>query len=77
LQSYPQLQNLTGANSSSVTLSPDKTQLYVTNGNLNSVAVVQLTGADKGHQIVGLIPESLSTTQVAVRRQQQAPLKNC
>jgi len=56
LLSYPQLQNLTGANSNSVTLSPDETQLYVTNGNLNSVAVVQLTGADKGDQVVGLIP---------------------
>jgi hypothetical protein len=56
LQSYPQLQNLTGANSNSVTLSPDESQLYVTNGNLNAVAVVQLTGADKGDQIVGLIP---------------------
>jgi hypothetical protein len=28
----------------------------VTNGNLNAVAVVQLTGADKGDQVVGLIP---------------------
>ena len=56
LQMYPQLQSLTGANSNSVTLSPDGTQLYVTNGNLNAVAVVQLTGMDKGDQIVGLIP---------------------
>jgi hypothetical protein len=28
----------------------------VTNGNLNAVAVVQLTGADKGDQVAGLIP---------------------
>ena len=28
----------------------------MTNGNLNAVAVVQLTGADKGDQVVGLIP---------------------
>jgi DNA-binding beta-propeller fold protein YncE len=46
----------TGANTNSVTLSPDESQLYVTNGNLNAVAVVQLTGADKGDQVVGLIP---------------------
>jgi len=56
LSSYPQLQNRTGANSNSVTLSPDETQLYVTNGNLNSIAVVQLTGMDKGDQVIGLIP---------------------
>jgi DNA-binding beta-propeller fold protein YncE len=46
----------TGANSNSVALSPDESQLYVTNGNLNAVAVVQLSGADKGDQVVGLIP---------------------
>jgi DNA-binding beta-propeller fold protein YncE len=56
LQSYPQIQKLTGANTNSVTLSPDESQLYVTNGNLNAVAVVQLTGADKGDQVAGLIP---------------------
>ncbi len=49
-------QNLTGANTNSVTLTPDGTQLYVTNGNLNSIAVVALTGTDKNDQVVGLIP---------------------
>ena len=53
---YPLVQRQTGANTNSVTLSPDESQLYVTNGNLNAVAVVQLTGADKGDQVVGLIP---------------------
>ena len=56
LQSYRQIRNRTGANPNSVTLSPNENQLYVTNGNLNAVAVVQLTGADKGDQVVGLIP---------------------
>jgi DNA-binding beta-propeller fold protein YncE len=47
---------MTGANTNSVTLTPDGTQLYVTNGNLNSIAVVALTGTDKNDQAVGLIP---------------------
>jgi len=46
----------TGANSNSVTLSPDEKQLYVTNGNLNCVAVVNLNDAKTNGQIVGLIP---------------------
>ena len=45
-----------GANTNSVTLSPDEKQLYVTNGNLNSVAVVQLGESNSGSRIVGLIP---------------------
>jgi DNA-binding beta-propeller fold protein YncE len=47
---------MTGANTNSVTLTPDGTQLYVTLGNLNSIAVVALTGTDKNDQVVGLIP---------------------
>jgi DNA-binding beta-propeller fold protein YncE len=50
------LASYTGANTNSVTLSPDETELYVTNGNLNSVAVVSLTGTDKNDKVVGLIP---------------------
>ena len=50
------LVNYTGANTNSVTLSPDETQLYVTNGNLNSVAVVALTGTDQNDHLAGLIP---------------------
>ena len=40
-----ELAQYTGANTNSVTLSPDETRLYVTNGNLNNVAVVALTGS--------------------------------
>jgi hypothetical protein len=47
---------LTGANTNSVTLTPDGTQLWVTNGNLNSVAIVALGGTDQNDQVVGLIP---------------------
>ena len=50
------LAQYTGANSNSVTLSPDETQLYVTNGNLNCIAVVALSGTNSGDQVVGLIP---------------------
>jgi len=56
LAAYPPLSNYRGANTNSVTLSPDESQLYVTNGNLNAVAVVQLAGADKNDQVAGLIP---------------------
>lgn len=45
-----------GANPNSVTLSPDERQLYVTNGNLNCVAVVELDGTNRGDRVVGLIP---------------------
>jgi DNA-binding beta-propeller fold protein YncE len=50
------LANYTGANPNSVTLSPDETELYVTHGNLNAVAVVALGGANKGDAVIGLIP---------------------
>ena len=50
------LAQYTGANPNSVTLSPDEKQLYVTNGNLNCIAVVALGGTNSGDQVVGLIP---------------------
>jgi DNA-binding beta-propeller fold protein YncE len=45
-----------GSNTNSLTLSPDEKTLYVTNGNLNDVAVVQLTGTNSGDHVTGLIP---------------------
>lgn len=45
-----------GANPNSVTLSPDEAQLYVTDGNLNCVAVIALGGTNSNDQVVGLIP---------------------
>jgi DNA-binding beta-propeller fold protein YncE len=56
LNSYPLIQKQRGADTNSVTLSPDEKQLYVTNGNMNAIAVVQLTGTDKNDQTIGLIP---------------------
>ena len=43
-----------GTNTNSVTLSRDGLRLYVTNGNTNAVAVVQLNG--QFSEVVGLIP---------------------
>ena len=45
-----------GANPNSVALSPDETQLYVTNGNLNCISVVALGGTNSNDRVVGLIP---------------------
>lgn len=50
------LTQYTGANTNSVTLSPDETQLFVTNGNLNDIAVVPLSPTHTGDHVTGLIP---------------------
>ncbi|MGD0415887.1 MAG: putative Ig domain-containing protein [Terriglobales bacterium] len=56
LQSFS-LTQYTGANTNSVTLAePLENYLYVTNGNLNNIAVVKLGGSNSGDQVVGLIP---------------------
>ena len=56
MQSFS-LTQFTGANTNSVTLAePLENYLYVTNGNLNNVAVVALGGTNSGDQVAGLIP---------------------
>jgi YVTN family beta-propeller protein len=45
-----------GNNTNSVTLSRDEKLLYVTNGWMNDVAVVQLSSIPKESQVIGLIP---------------------
>jgi DNA-binding beta-propeller fold protein YncE len=60
------LTQYTGANTNSVTLSPDETQLYVTNGNLNNIAVVNLTGTHHGDQVAGLIPTGWYPNSVSI-----------
>lgn len=45
-----------GHNTNSVTLSPDEKTLYVTNGNVNNVAVVDLNNASGTPVVLGLIP---------------------
>jgi len=56
----------TGSNTNSLALSPDETKLYVTNGNLNDVAVVQLTGSNSGDRIVGVIPTGWYPNAVSI-----------
>ena len=52
----PSVATLKGNNTNSVTLSPDQTTLYVTNGNTNNVAVVHLSAATGQSRVEGLIP---------------------
>ena len=63
----PTLADYTGANPNSVTLSPDEKHLYVTNGNLNCVAVVELDPATGGGQVVGLIPTGWYPNSLVVK----------
>jgi hypothetical protein len=65
LEAYPVVRKYTGANTNSVVLAPGETQLWVTNGNLNAVAVVQLTGTDRGDQVIGLVPTGWYPTSVS------------
>jgi DNA-binding beta-propeller fold protein YncE len=48
--------NLKGNDTNSVTLSRDEKFLYVTNGWMNDVAVVQLSPSPKQSRVIGLIP---------------------
>ncbi len=47
---------LKGNNTNSVTLTPDESRLYVTNGNTNDIAVVRLSGSIGQSRVEGLIP---------------------
>lgn len=60
------LARLKGANPNSVALSPDQTQLFVTNGNLNCVAVIALGGTNTGDHVIGLIPTGWYPNSVSV-----------
>ena len=50
------LQQYKGANPNSLALSPDGTELFVTDGNLNCVSVIALGGTQTGDHVIGLIP---------------------
>lgn len=52
----PRLTGYTGANPNSATLSPDEKQLWVTNGNLNCISVIELGVPPAKSRILGLIP---------------------
>jgi len=58
----------TGANTNSLALSPDGNTLYVTEGNLNAIAVVPLNGTNSGDQVGGLIPTGWYPNSVSVSR---------
>lgn len=58
------LSTLKGNDTNSVTLTPDGTKLYVTNGWMNDVAVVRLTGPAP-HSVIGLIPTGWYPTSVS------------
>ncbi|WP_198419377.1 beta-propeller fold lactonase family protein [Geomonas terrae] len=60
------LAELRGANPNSVTLSPDEKRLFVTNGNLNSVAVVDLNDTRASGAVVGLIPTGWYPNSVSI-----------
>jgi DNA-binding beta-propeller fold protein YncE len=60
------LTQFTGANTNSVTLSRDEKTLYVTNGNLNNIAVVALTGTNHGDQVIGLIPTGWYPNSISI-----------
>lgn len=60
-----ELANYTGVNANSVTLSPDETQLYVTMGNLNAIAVIALDGKNSSDRAVALIPTGWYPTSVS------------
>jgi DNA-binding beta-propeller fold protein YncE len=49
-------QGYKGANPNSVALSPDETELYVTDGNLNCISVIELSANYGNDRVVGLIP---------------------
>jgi YVTN family beta-propeller protein len=63
------LAQYTGANPNSVTLSRDEKQLYVTNGNLNCIAVVALSGTNSGDKVIGLIPTGWYPNSVSFSNQ--------
>jgi len=64
------LGQLKGNNTNSVALTPDGNYLYVTNGNMNDVAVIDLKAlsvgpAATGSQVIGLIPTGWYPNSVA------------
>ena len=61
-------EKLKGNNTNSITLSPDESQLYVTNGNTNNVAVVQLSSASGQSRVIGLIPTGWYPNSVSFGR---------
>jgi DNA-binding beta-propeller fold protein YncE len=58
--------SLSGNNTNSVTLSPDQTTLYVTNGNTNNIAVVSVAQLGGANPVLGLIPTGMYPNSVSI-----------
>ncbi len=58
--------DLSGNNTNSVTVSDDGRTLYVTNGNTNNVAVVDVSRLHSGDPVEGLIPTGMYPNSVAL-----------
>jgi hypothetical protein len=59
------LKGYKGANANSATLSPDETQLWVTDGNLNCISVIALSEPPGTSKVVGLVPTGWYPNSVA------------
>ncbi len=57
---------LSGNNTTSVTVSPDQSTLYVTNGNTNNLAVVSVAQLNGSNPVLGLIPTGMYPNSVVV-----------
>ncbi len=57
---------LSGNNTNSVTLSPDESTLYLTNGNTNNIAVVSVATLAGSNPVEGLIPTGMYPNAVAL-----------
>ena len=60
------LKDYRGANSNSAALSPDENYLYVTNGNLNCLAVVALDKTHAASPVIGLVPTGWYPNSVSI-----------
>lgn len=69
----PRLAAYKGANPNSATLSPDEKQLWVTNGNLNCISVIQLAEPPATSTVLGLIPTGWYPNAVAFGTQEGKP----
>ncbi len=57
---------LSGNNTNSITISPDQTTLYLTNGNTNNLAVVSISQLSSGNPVLGLIPTGMYPNSVTL-----------
>lgn len=66
VDAYANSKNYKGANPNNLTLSPDESTLYVTNGGENAVAVIHLRSVLSNSRVAGLIPTGWYPNSVSV-----------